>query len=401
MAKASMRTIIPRFNAAAHGARIRARTSIHPRRDRIGRSRMIAAPSAWPNGSSASAQQWGGVRLDASRHSADASSARRYRSHRTASAARRTSSRATCASNASLTQDDLASMSFRAVEVPANPAEMSRSGSQFAPPFAGCRRIRCECTRIHELLSHPFRNGSHVVDLKRPRVLYAASEMAPIIKTGGLADVAGSLALALQSLNCDVRVALPFYGDLIDRVHALRSIARTRLHNRDIEVFEAIAPQGQTAVAGLRVRSCSNATVIRMSIPAARLARQRRAIRTVLAAPSHGLQPTRNDTAFTPDVVHLNDWQTGLVAPLTRARHPARRLRCSAFTIWPTRASSIARRSIGLDYRPICGRSTESNSTDRCRSSKAGSRSQTALRPSVRPTREKFKRRNSAAGSMD
>lgn len=50
------------------------------------------------------------------------------------------------------------------------------------------------------------------------KVLYAVSEAAPFIKTGGLADVAGSLPAALCRSGADVRVVLPLYSD-ISAVH--------------------------------------------------------------------------------------------------------------------------------------------------------------------------------------
>ncbi|WP_442595665.1 glycogen synthase GlgA [Neobacillus sp. D3-1R] len=46
------------------------------------------------------------------------------------------------------------------------------------------------------------------------KVLFTVSECVPFIKSGGLADVAGSLPKELLSLGTDVRVILPKYGDI-------------------------------------------------------------------------------------------------------------------------------------------------------------------------------------------
>ena len=43
------------------------------------------------------------------------------------------------------------------------------------------------------------------------KVLFATSEVAPLIKTGGLADVSGALPAALRAIGVDVRVLLPGY----------------------------------------------------------------------------------------------------------------------------------------------------------------------------------------------
>ncbi|MCE7791441.1 glycogen synthase GlgA [Salipaludibacillus sp. CUR1] len=47
------------------------------------------------------------------------------------------------------------------------------------------------------------------------KILFAASECTPFVKTGGLADVIGSLPQALQSEDlCEVRVVLPLYDEI-------------------------------------------------------------------------------------------------------------------------------------------------------------------------------------------
>ena len=44
------------------------------------------------------------------------------------------------------------------------------------------------------------------------KVLFAASECVPFVKTGGLADVVGALPKRLRDLGVDVRVMLPMYS---------------------------------------------------------------------------------------------------------------------------------------------------------------------------------------------
>lgn len=46
------------------------------------------------------------------------------------------------------------------------------------------------------------------------KILYATAESSPFMKTGGLADVAGSLPLSLKSQGDDIRVVMPLYSKI-------------------------------------------------------------------------------------------------------------------------------------------------------------------------------------------
>lgn len=56
------------------------------------------------------------------------------------------------------------------------------------------------------------------------RVLFATSEAAPLIKTGGLADVSGALPAALHDMGVDVQVLLPGYPQVLKALPHLQAI---------------------------------------------------------------------------------------------------------------------------------------------------------------------------------
>jgi starch synthase len=160
-----------------------------------------------------------------------------------------------------------------------------------------------------------WRNGEAARDASSrvaSRVLFVTSELAPLVKTGGLADVSFALPAALGRLGCDVRVLLPAYRAVWSAVGQPRAVLRGDVDGRHVRVLEAQLAGGVTAW----LLDCP-ALYDRPGNPyqdefgrdfpdnAERFAFLARVTDWLVeAAP-----------AFVPDVVHLNDWPTALAAP--------------------------------------------------------------------------------------
>ncbi len=54
------------------------------------------------------------------------------------------------------------------------------------------------------------------------KVLFVSPEAAPLVKTGGLGDVSGSLPLALRGLGMEVRLVLPLYRQVNLKAHGIK-----------------------------------------------------------------------------------------------------------------------------------------------------------------------------------
>lgn len=160
------------------------------------------------------------------------------------------------------------------------------------------------------------------------KILFIASEVAPFSKTGGLGDVAGALPAALAALGHDVKVVTPRYADIRDTRltptgHALvlrfpfgeasGPILSVRLSERlEVLFLENERFFGRAGIYGDAAGEFGD--------------NHRR-----YAYLSVGALQAAQRLGFIPDIVHSNDWQTGLVGvalrrgfeatPLGRARN--------------------------------------------------------------------------------
>jgi starch synthase len=158
------------------------------------------------------------------------------------------------------------------------------------------------------------------------RILFATSELYPLIKTGGLADVSYSLPMALAALGHDIRIVLPFYRAIKNKLKpdaclfkgkvfgyeglislystSLSDIANGEAAGHNIEVFLVDAPDLFDRDGGPYADENNAAwgdSAYRFTIFSRVVA--------MLGNKQLGLN-------WQPELVHCNDWQTGLVPPL-------------------------------------------------------------------------------------
>jgi len=73
-------------------------------------------------------------------------------------------------------------------------------------------------------------------------IFFVTSEIYPLIKTGGLADVSNNLPMALQALNHSVRVLVPAYGSVLESIDDSEVLAEFRIDEHSVRIIETHLP---------------------------------------------------------------------------------------------------------------------------------------------------------------
>ncbi|WP_038013383.1 glycogen synthase GlgA [Thalassobaculum salexigens] len=145
------------------------------------------------------------------------------------------------------------------------------------------------------------------------RVLFVASECVPLVKTGGLADVAGALPKALTSRGVDVRVLLPGYPGVT------APTAEGEAVWREADVFGQPATVRRAPVGGLDVLALDMPAYFERDglyvTPEGEDWPDNPFRFAALSWVAAGIARDGLADGWRPDIVHAHDWQTGL-APL-------------------------------------------------------------------------------------
>lgn len=150
------------------------------------------------------------------------------------------------------------------------------------------------------------------------KILFVAAEVAPFAKTGGLADVAGSLPQALALMGYDVRVVMPKYRSIRGEFTCQTDFPVDIGNRRETAVLRqgSIKTVGGKSNLEVPVYFIDNyhyfdrESIYGYQDEVERFAFFSKAVLEMLP---------RVD--FQPDIIHCNDWQTGPVPLLLKERY--------------------------------------------------------------------------------
>ncbi|MEM7258838.1 MAG: glycogen synthase GlgA [Pseudomonadota bacterium] len=152
------------------------------------------------------------------------------------------------------------------------------------------------------------------------QVLFACSEFAPLVKTGGLADVCASLPKALRNTGTNVRVVLPGYKTVLEQLSdvalvgtidvPLGPVAIGKTQHDGIELYLVCHPVFSNRAGNPYMSDDDRG----WSDNPLRFALFSQAVIE--------LATKRDHLGVAIDVVHCHDWQTGLVPALLALHNP-------------------------------------------------------------------------------
>lgn len=144
------------------------------------------------------------------------------------------------------------------------------------------------------------------------KILFVSSEVAPFAKTGGLADVAGSLPKALAALGHEVRIVMPRYRQVKD-VEYLTDLPVEMDGSLETAIIRRGNLPGKVSIPVYFIDNYKFFWRDELYSYADDAARFNFFCKAVLS-----MLPWLN---FRPDIIHSNDWQTGPIPLFLKVKH--------------------------------------------------------------------------------
>ncbi|HIG65467.1 MAG TPA: glycogen synthase GlgA [Methyloprofundus sp.] len=147
------------------------------------------------------------------------------------------------------------------------------------------------------------------------KILFISSEVHPLIKTGGLADVAGSLPIALAELGQEVRILMPKYQALkLEQEVEYR--CTLRVNNRDVNILETRLPGSGVIVWLVDCPEYFDTPGNPYTDEFGNAWENSAARFSLFCRIAVEVSQNRAHLDWKADIAHCNDWQSGLVPAL-------------------------------------------------------------------------------------
>ncbi len=133
------------------------------------------------------------------------------------------------------------------------------------------------------------------------RILFVGAEVAPLAKAGGMGDVLGALPKVLHQLGYDVRIIMPYYGFLDDKIEVpSEPIWHSHAMSQDFSVYQTTLPKSNVPLYLLKHHSF--------------------APRRIYGDDEYWRFTFFSNAAaefawncWKPDIIHCHDWHTGMI----------------------------------------------------------------------------------------
>ncbi|HSR02093.1 MAG TPA: glycogen/starch synthase, partial [Methylophilaceae bacterium] len=146
-------------------------------------------------------------------------------------------------------------------------------------------------------------------------VLFVTSEAFPLIKTGGLADVSGALPKAIKNLDSfigEIKILMPAYTGVLEKLQSTQQVANIQALGHHCQLYIGKMPESDIEVIVIQNSSLYE----REGGPYNDLYGNDwpdNALRFgVLSRIASILSTQYSPLNWQPDLIHCNDWQTGL-----------------------------------------------------------------------------------------
>jgi starch synthase len=163
------------------------------------------------------------------------------------------------------------------------------------------------------------------------RSLFVSSEIYPLAKTGGLADVSAALPLALSALGVDVRLVMPGYPEALDTAEDVKVAARCTINGASTRVLGGRLPDSRLTVWLVDCPALFKRAGGLYQNGAGEDWHDNHHRFSLLSQTAAKLATGEMVADWRADVVHANDWHTGLLPLLLKRGAGARP--ASLFTV--------------------------------------------------------------------